>query len=144
MPMFQANLMGIIERDTRYAYEAYEFLFQALHFTQKLLGREPPEPGSPEGREIPEESPYHVSGPELMHGARELALREFGFMARVVFKLWGVRATDDFGEMVFNLIEAGLMSKTSEDSRADFHAVYDLDEALRDAFRFEFDEDTVA
>jgi uncharacterized repeat protein (TIGR04138 family) len=51
-------------------------------------------------------------------------------MARVVFRLWGIERTDDFGDIVFNLIAAGLMSKTDEDSRGDFHNVFDLDQAL--------------
>ena len=96
-----------MRRDPRYAYEAYEFVFAALAHTQKLLGREPPrEPGDEP------EPHHHVSGPELLDGIRDLALREFGLMARTVFRLWGINRTDDFGEIVFNLVEANLMSKT--------------------------------
>ena len=73
--------------------------------------------------------------------ARDLALREFGLMARTVFRMWGINRTDDFGELVFNLVEAGLMSKTDEDSRKDFHAVYDLDEALERGYRIEAREE---
>jgi uncharacterized repeat protein (TIGR04138 family) len=138
MTMFHAGLAEVVERDPRFAYEAYEFLFHALHHTQKLLGREPPEsaePGPPGG-----ESKHHVSGQELMHGVRDLALREFGLMARTVFRQWGIRRTDDFGEMVFNLVEAGLMSKTDEDNRADFHDVFDLDQALVRDYRIPLDE----
>ena len=75
-----------------------------------------------------------------MHGVRDLALREFGLMARTVFRQWGIRRTDDFGDMVFNLIEAGLMSKTDDDERADFHEVYDLDQALVQDYRIQVDE----
>ena len=60
-----------------------------------------------------------------------------GLLARTVFRMWGINRTDDFGELVFNLVEAGLMSKTDEDSRKDFHAVYDLDEALVRGYRIE-------
>jgi uncharacterized repeat protein (TIGR04138 family) len=58
-------------------------------------------------------------------------------MARAVFRMWGINQTDDFGEIVFNLIEAGLMSKTAEDERQHFHAVYDLDRALTQDYRIE-------
>ena len=117
-------LEEVVRRDPRYAYEAYEFLFIALGHTQKLLGRLPDRPDEdPEGT-------HHVSGPELLTGIRDLALREFGLMARTVFRHWGINRTGDFGEIVFNLIEAGLMSKTERDERADFRDVYDLDEAL--------------
>jgi uncharacterized repeat protein (TIGR04138 family) len=131
MTMHHPKLDDLVRRDPRYAYEAYEFLFAALAHTQRLLGRVPP----PEGPTP--EADYHVSGPELLEGVRDLAQREFGLMARIVFRMWGINRTDDFGELVFNLVEAGLMSKTEEDSRKDFHAVYDLDEALVRGYRIE-------
>ncbi len=135
MTMHHPKLDELVRRDPRYAYEAYEFLFAALAHTQRMLGRVPP----PEGP-APEQD-YHVSGPELLAGVRDLALREFGLMARTVFRMWGINRTDDFGELVFNLVEAGLMSKTDEDSRKDFHAVYDLDEALERGYRIEAREE---
>ena len=124
--MQHVKLEELVRRDPRYAYEAYEFVFLALEHTQKLLGRLPP-PDDP--RETEER---HVSGPQLLEGIRDFALQEFGLMARTVFRLWGINRTDDFGELVFNLVEAGLMSKTNQDERRDFHDVYDLDRALGD------------
>jgi uncharacterized repeat protein (TIGR04138 family) len=125
--MHHLKLDEVVRRDSRYALEAYEFLFAALAHTQKMLGRVPPEEDEPEPGT---EHSYHVSGPELLEGARSLALEQFGLMARTVFRQWGINRTDDFGEIVFNLVEAGLMSKTSKDQRQDFQDVYDLDEAL--------------
>jgi uncharacterized repeat protein (TIGR04138 family) len=134
MSTYQVRLAEVVQRDPRYAYEAYEFLFSALSHTQQLLGRVPVDDGS-----VPE-AQYHVSGPELLHGIRDLALREFGFMARVVFRLWGINRTDDFGEIVFNLVAENLMSKTDQDSPADFQNVFDLDQALVQDFHFDLDE----
>jgi uncharacterized repeat protein (TIGR04138 family) len=133
MTMYHPKLAEIVRRDPRYAYEAYEFVFAALTHTHKLLGRVPRE-------DVAAEPQQHVSGPELLEGIRDLALREFGFMARTVFRRWGIDKTDDFGEIVFNLIEATLMSKTNEDSRRDFQGVYDLDHALLDGFRINLNE----
>ena len=141
MTMFHAGLAEVVQRDPRFAYEAYEFLFHALHHTQKLLGREPPEG---EATTLAAESKHHVKGQELLHGVRDLALREFGLMARTVFRQWGIQRTDDFGDMVFNLVEAGLMSKTEEDTRADFRNVYDLYQALVQSYRITLDEGTDA
>src|SRR5438876_3531997 len=73
------ELEEMVRRDPRYAYEAYEFVFAALAHTQKLLGHSPQEP--PEDEEAVE---HHVSGPQLLDGIRDLALREFGLMARTV------------------------------------------------------------
>jgi uncharacterized repeat protein (TIGR04138 family) len=142
MTFFHPGLAEVVRRDPRYAYEAYEFVFHGLHHTQKLLGREPPAPSldDPEEAARPVDPRYHVSGAELVHGIRDLALREFGLMARTVFRLWGVNATADFGEIVFNLIDAGLMSKTEQDRREDFHNIYDLDRALVHGYRIQLDE----
>jgi uncharacterized repeat protein (TIGR04138 family) len=135
MTMHFAGLAEVVRRDPRYAYEAYEFVFAALSHTQKMLGRQPRlELGA-------EAEPHnHVSGRELLEGVRDLALREFGLMARTVFHLWGIDRTDDFGEIIFNLVESGLMSKTPEDNRADFHNVYDLDQALVQGYQIRLDE----
>src|SRR6266516_2647199 len=121
--MHHPKLDELVRRDPRYAYEAYEFIFAALAHTQKMLGRTPP-------LDMASEKDYHVTGRQLLEGVRDLALREFGLMARTVFRMWGIDRTADFGEIVFNLIEANLMSKTDEDNRADFVGVYDLDQAL--------------
>jgi len=133
--MFHAGLAEVVRRDPRFAYEAYEFLYEALNHTQKMLGRLP-------SGEVAEgaERQHHVSGPELLTGIRDLALREFGLMARTVFHMWGIRRTDDFGDIVFNLVEAGLMNKTDEDTRKDFHDVFDLDQALVQGYRIELEE----
>jgi uncharacterized repeat protein (TIGR04138 family) len=130
MTMHHPKLDEVVRRDARYAYEAYEFVFAALAHTQRLLGRQPPEESSGEQE-------HHVSGPQLLEGIRDLALREYGLMARTVFRMWGINATADFGEIVFNLVEAKLMSKTDQDSRKDFENVYDLDEALVRDYRIE-------
>src|SRR5438445_12348658 len=133
MSSYQARLADLVVRDPRYAYEAYEFVFAALSHTQKLLGRPPVRPETPE-------SEHHVSGRELVEGVRDLALREFGLMARVVFRMWGINRTADFGEIVFNLVEEHLMSKTEQDTRQDFQDIFDLDQALVQDYRIELDE----
>jgi uncharacterized repeat protein (TIGR04138 family) len=140
MTVFHPGLAEVVRNDARYQYEAYEFVFYALHHTQKLLGRE--QAAAVERGELPPaaEPHQHVSGPELLEGIRDLALREFGRMARTVFRLWGIERTDDFGEIVFNLIDAGMMSKTDEDCREDFRGVYDLDRALLEGFQIQLDE----
>jgi uncharacterized repeat protein (TIGR04138 family) len=136
--MFDARsgLAELVRRDPRYAYEAYEFVFLALKHTQEMLGRTQPEEEAAE-----EGAPqHHVSGPELLEGVRDLAQRQFGLMARTVFRLWGIEKTDDFGQIVFNLVEAKLMSKTEDDNLSDFRDVFDLDEALVHGYQIPFDE----
>jgi uncharacterized repeat protein (TIGR04138 family) len=132
--MHHPKLDEVVRHDPRYTYEAYEFVFAALAHTQRMLGRIPPKDGAGE-------SEYHVSGPQLLEGIRDLALREYGLMARTVFRAWGINSTADVGEIVFNLIAANLMSKTSEDSRDDFRDVYDLDRVLVVDYRIDVSEE---
>lgn len=135
MSNFIDKLAKVVEKDRRYAYEAYEFVFQALYHTQKLLGREPPSGSSEE--ELAADPKNHVSGQELLRGVCSLARKDFGLMAPAVFRQWGIRKTDDFGEIVFNLVEGELMSKTEEDTRNDFRNLFDLEEELLRDYRIE-------
>src|SRR5579871_2369833 len=135
MTMHYAGLAEVVRRDPRYVYEAYEFMFEALRYTQAMLDRLPPEErGAEPGAQ------HHVSGKELLEGIRRYAQRQFGLMARTVFRMWGINRTDDFGEIVFNLVEANLMTRTDTDRRDDFRAVFDLDRALVEDYQIKLDE----
>jgi len=71
------------------------------------------------------------AGGELLDGMCDLALERFGYMAPTVLEHWGLRATEDFGNIVFNLVETGLLGKSPQDSLEDFRDVFDLREELR-------------
>ena len=131
----QPSLAEITRRDPRYAYEAYEFVITAYHYTQKMLGRSVQRRG-----QKPDAGQHHVSGRQLLEGIRALALRDFGLMASTVFKCWGIHSTDDFGEIVFNLVAGELMSKTDEDCREDFHNVFDLEDSLMRDYEIKVEE----
>ncbi len=112
----------ILEEDPRYHADAYHFLRQALDYAVKRLGK-------------PETGPKrHVSGQELTEGIREFAIKEYGPMALRVLHHWGVKRTEDFGELVFNLVEQGILGRTEEDRREDFAGVYDFEEAFSRPF----------
>jgi uncharacterized repeat protein (TIGR04138 family) len=115
---FEEAVEAICEKDRSYDPEAYAFLRDALNFTIKLQKKDK-RAGS-----------RHVSGQELVEGIRQYALREFGPMVVTVFSYWGVAKTDDFGQMVFNLIEAGVFGKTDTDSREDFKNGYSFHDAF--------------
>lgn len=129
----QPAIVDICRHDPRYMYEAYEFMFEALAHTQKLFERI-----SVESDEVG--IPHHVSGPELLEGACDLAREEFGLLARTVFRQWGINRTDDIGEIVFNLIDAELLCRTEHDHRSDFQNVFDIDRALCDDYKIELTE----
>ena len=57
----------------------------------------------------------------------------------MVFEHWGVKSTEDFGEIVFNMVNENLLYKTEGDSKEDFKGFYDFEEA----FKVKFDADPV-
>jgi uncharacterized repeat protein (TIGR04138 family) len=108
----------LCSEDTRYKPDAYEFLMQALHFTQGRLNRK-----------------GHLNGKELAEGLREFAIEQYGPMVQTVLEHWGVRSTADLGNIVFNMIDKKLLSKTEEDSLEDFRNVYDFKDAFGSVLR---------
>jgi len=115
---FAEALDSIVASDPRYQREAYVFLRDSLDFTTKQQKKA-------KGTTV-----RHVSGPELLEGVRQYALKEFGPLVVTVFDNWGIRSCEDIGHMVFNLIGAGIFGKTDEDSIEDFKAVYDFNDAF--------------
>ena len=120
---FEEAIAQILQKDVRYDAEAYRFVREALDVTLKLF-------------EKPSTGPArHVSGQELLEGFRRHALAEFGPMALRVLSHWGVRRSEDVGELVFNLVEIGALGKTDRDRREDFSGGYDFHEAFRAPFQ---------
>ena len=119
---FEEDLEKILAKDHRYHRDAYLFVREALDHTQKVVAKET------------RGQPRHVTGQELLRGIRDFALDQFGPMVITVFEEWGIRSGQDFGEIVFNMVEAGLLAKTDRDTRADFDGGYDFDEAFRKPF----------
>lgn len=110
------RLNEVIRKDPRYNAEAYHFVFEALDYTVRSKYRAA-ESSSQGQASAPNR---HVNGQDLLAGIREFALDSFGCLASTVFESWGVRRGEDFGEIVFNLVEHGLMGKQDSDSRDDF------------------------
>jgi uncharacterized repeat protein (TIGR04138 family) len=106
-------LAPLLEQDSRYKPEAYLFVREGLDYTVHALKK-----------------PRHVSGQELLEGMRDYALQEYGPVTRRVLSEWGINACVDFGNIVFNLVSAGLLGKTEEDSINDFMDGYDFHEAF--------------
>lgn len=115
---FAEALDSIVATDTRYQRDAYIFLRDSLDYTTK------------QQKKIKGAPVRHVAGPELLDGVRQYALKEFGPMVMTVLSYWGIQSTEDIGNMVFNLIRAGIFGKTEEDSIEDFKRVYDFQEAF--------------
>ena len=120
---FEQAVESILKREKRYDPLAYLFLKDALDFTLKRAA-------DSNGGE-----PRHVSGSELCHGFRDLALQEFGPMAGTLMIEWGLRESSDIGEMVFHLIDEQMFGKQDSDTKDDFAGAYDFDEAFVKPFQ---------
>lgn len=111
--MMPEDFAQILLKDKRYKTEAYLFVLSALSYTLAKIGQK-----------------RHLTGQELLQGIKELAKERYGLMAKEVFAHWGVHRTIDFGHIVFNLVEARLLSKTDEDKIEDFKDIYDFEEVF--------------
>ena len=115
---FYQVIEEICAKDNRYKVDAYEFLMQALHLTQSKLKKQ-----------------AHISGKELLEGIRELIIEQYGPMSKTVLAHWGINKTLDFGNIVFNMVDKKILSKTEEDSLGDFKDVYDFEKAFGNVLR---------
>jgi uncharacterized repeat protein (TIGR04138 family) len=111
---FRDGIMDRIRlREPRFHENAYLFVLSALEYCQARLTER-----------------RHITGRELASACRDLALDRYGVMARLVLEHWGVRATADMGEIVFALVDCGVLIKQETDGPEDFADVFDFDEAF--------------
>ncbi|MEP7345497.1 MAG: Minf_1886 family protein [Gemmatimonadaceae bacterium] len=116
-----AFLHGVMDqirvRETRYHEHAYLFVLAALEYCQQRL---------PERR--------HIDGRELAFACRDMALDRFGVMARMVLEHWGVVGTADIGQLVFTLVDVGLLIRQVTDAQDDFTDVFSFDVAFEASY----------
>ena len=113
MSKFLDLVTDICAEDLRYKPDAYEFVLGGLGFTQSQLKKS-----------------THIIGQELAFGLRDYAINQYGALAQRVLAHWGITQTQDFGNIVFKMIEKKLLAKTEEDTLSDFNSVYDFSVAF--------------
>jgi len=147
---FRDDLAKVIAGNSRHSIEAYAFVLEALQLARsrklRALARERKGAGERRSRGAKAEGDSlhprpksgrrpeivgHVTGQEFCESARRLALRQFGFLAGLVLKSWGIRSTSDLGDVVYSLIASGHLEKTSDDSQSDFEDVFNFETAFR-------------
>jgi uncharacterized repeat protein (TIGR04138 family) len=110
-------LARLRQRGDTYDERAYLFVLASIEFLQGKM---------PERR--------HVTGPEVTHACREFAMEQYGLMARSVLEHWGIRGTDDFGRIVYALVEVGVLVTQAGDKVEDFHGVYGFEQAFDEGY----------
>ena len=115
---FRDGVMDRIRlREPRYHEHAYLFVLSALEYCQSKLTER-----------------RHLSGRELLEGCRALAIDRYGLLARTVLEYWGVSTTSDFGDVVFALVDLGLLQSQPTDTREEFADVFDFEDAFDRAY----------
>ena len=117
----QPKTLKEIAEQTRYTLDAFHFVRRGLDHTVHKMHPEP---------EKLTEQERHVSGEQLCEGLRDFAAEQYGHMARTVLRRWHINRTEDFGRIVFAMVEGGLMQATEADSIRDFDGVFDFDDAF--------------
>jgi len=115
---FYSIISTIYAQDSRYYPEAYEFVMEALSFSQLKFKKS-----------------RHIRGEELLAGIKALLLKKFGPLTMMVLKHWGIKTTDDFGNIVFNLVENKVLAKDTHDHYDSFKNAYDFDEVFNKGYR---------
>jgi uncharacterized repeat protein (TIGR04138 family) len=111
---FRDGIMDQIRlREPRFTEHAYLFVLSALEYCQTRLTER-----------------RHIAGRELARACGDLALERYGVLARLVLEHWGVRQTSDIGDMVFTLVDLGLLISQPTDTREEFADVFDFDQAF--------------
>ncbi len=107
-------------RGGQYHERAYLFLLATIEFLQTRL-----------------EVRRHVTGSELAWACRDFAQQQFGLLAPVVLGHWGISRTEDFGRIVYTLVEAGLLVTQPGDSESDFEGVYQFADVFGNSYEWQ-------
>jgi uncharacterized repeat protein (TIGR04138 family) len=139
------HLPRIIALDPRFCIDAYAFVLEALDHAriQKLNALKSRAGGGSSRSRARRRGPQgvgHVTGQELCHAIRTMALSQYGLLAATVLAHWGIRSTSDIGDIVYNMIATGDLERTPTDSRSDFDNVFDFEKALRPKLALAGDE----
>ena len=103
---------------TRYPLKAFEFVRLGLEYTVHRIHAQP---------ESLDEQQRHVTGEQLSLGLRDYALEKYGLLARYMLAQWNIHRTEDFGQIVFAMVNGNLMQASPGDSVHDFDHVFEFD-----------------
>ena len=108
----------IAQEDPRYHADSYEFVMEALSFAQNKF-----------------KASKHINGHQFLEGIRGLLLKKFGPMAIPVLNHWGIKKTEDFGNIVSNMEQYKIIAKDSQDQYETFKDGYDFQEVFDKGYR---------
>ena len=129
MPEENFLIFQAVAQDDRYPVEAYQFVREAMAFADDTVEMDQYSFDSGVTEEIVavRSQERHLTGQQLCEAIRRYAMNQFGYMARIVLKNWGIESTSSFGDIVYNMIDAGIMKKSARDRRSHFDDVFTFD-----------------
>jgi uncharacterized repeat protein (TIGR04138 family) len=77
----------------------------------------------------------NVSCKEVLEIIRQAALEKFRKESKAVLWSWKIFRTEDFGEIIFEMIDAGILAKGPRDSRDGFRNGFSFEEVFPEAQR---------
>ncbi len=116
-----AKSLKEVAATTRYPLDAFHFVRRGLDYTVHRTHRNP--------EELPEED-RHVSGRQLSEGLRDYAIEQYGLLAGMMLRRWRIQSTEDFGQIVFSMVNGGLMQASPDDTLDDFTGGFNFDQAF--------------
>ena len=102
-----------------YRLDAFRFVLAAIGHTQQMIQEQ-----------------RHITGEELCRGMVDQAQEHFGPLAAPVLSYWGINSTTDIGNIVFALIDQGMLGKTKEDRKMDFENLFDLKREINETYNY--------
>ena len=129
MPEENFLIFQAVAQDNRYPVEAYQFVREAMAFADDTVEMDEYsfDSGVTEETVAVRSQERHLTGQQLCEAIRRYAMNQFGYMARIVLKNWGIESTSNFGDIVYNMIDAGIMKKSARDRRSHFDDVFTFD-----------------
>lgn len=131
-------LLQLLNHESKFSLEAFLFVREGLAYAADQLALERCSQTVPATAACEKVRPArkHVSGQQLCEGIRQYALNQFGYMSKTVLNSWGIHSTSDIGDVVYKMINAGIMKKSSKDRRSHFDDVFDFDAAFESQYDF--------
>lgn len=114
-PSFDEIVELLTRYNAKFKAEAYHFVRAGLQHS--CATRKPADQTA---------EPFHVSAHELLEDLASRAREQFGVRARATLASWGVTCCDDFGTILYDLLQVGLFSASDRDKRTDFYPGYDF------------------
>lgn len=109
-------LFSIKEKNGKYPEKAYLFAFKILKDLAKNNKNQ--------------QKSENIKAANLLITFRNYALNEFGPMTASVLQEWNICSCRDLGNVIFDLVNAGVLEKDETDRIEDFEEIYDFNEAF--------------